>query len=159
MKAYEPDYMFLVRVNLEKLLLEKYLDIVIMVVLNVNAWYQYPELEFWDTKWNFFNSFFTIIWILYVVVYPIYGYILIRMNKGNLDMREIKEKFGVFYEEQRYSTLHGALLNVRAMMRRFLMVLVITVFEDLPYFQVAFLTVLSFVTLFYISMDNAYKTK
>jgi hypothetical protein len=45
------------------------------------------------------------------------------------------------------------------MMRRFLMVLVITVFEDLPYFQVAFLTILSFVTLFYISMDNAYKTK
>jgi hypothetical protein len=98
MKVFEPNYMHLVGVNLEKLLLEKYLDIVIMVVLNVNAWYQYPELEFWDTKWNFFNSFFAIIWILYVVVYPIYGYILIRMYKGNLDMREIKERLGVFYE-------------------------------------------------------------
>ena len=159
MKAYESNYRHLARVNLEKLLLEKYLDIVIMVVLNVNAWNQYPELNFWDGIWNFINSICTIIWILYIVLYPIYGYIGIRMNIDNLESRETKAKFGIFYQEQRYSTLHGALFNCRAMMRRFLMVLVITLFEGLPYFQVAFLTILSFVTLFYLAMANAYKSK
>jgi hypothetical protein len=38
MKLYESDYKHLARVNLEKLILEKYLDIVIMAVLNVHAW-------------------------------------------------------------------------------------------------------------------------
>ena len=115
-------------------MLEKYLDIVIMVVLNVHSWLQYPELNFWNTSWNFINSIFTIIWIIYIVVYPLYGYVLIRLNKDNLGLKKNKEKFGIFYEEQRYSTLHGALLNIRAMIRRFLMVLVITVFRNLPYF-------------------------
>ena len=128
MKFYEPNYRHLARVNLEKLMLEKYLDIVIMVVLNLHAWHQYPELEFWGTTWNIINSLFNIFWIFYIVLYPLYGFVLILKNKDNLELRENKEKFGVIYEEQRYSTLHGATLNVRAMIRRFLMVLVLTVF-------------------------------
>ena len=158
MKLHETSYISLVKLNLEKLILEKYLDIVIMVILNLNAWGQYPDLDFWSSPLNFINSFFTIIWLCYIVLYPIYGYVYIRMNKDSLETKEKKDRLGILYEEQRYSTLHGALFNIRAMIRRFLMVLVITVFEDLPYFQIVSLSILSFVTLWFIAEDNAYKT-
>ena len=108
--------------------MEKYLDIVIMVFLNVNVWICNPELSFWDSPWNVFNSIFTIVLSFYVVLYPIYGFLIINVNKDNLGSEENLKAFGVLYEEQRYHKLHGALFNVKAMIRRFLMVLGIIVF-------------------------------
>ena len=84
-RIYLPSYTQAFKINLMKLLLEKYLDIAIMTFLNVHAWLQYPELAFWDTPWNTFNSLFNIIWIIYLVIFPIYAYIVIRMNRNDLD--------------------------------------------------------------------------
>ena len=77
--------------------MEKYLDIVIMVFLNIHAWIYYPELSFWDSPWNLFNSIFTIIWSFYVVLYPIYGFVVIKVNKDNLDSEENIKAYGVLY--------------------------------------------------------------
>jgi len=100
-----------------------------MVFLNVHAWYQYPHLSFWDTPWNVCNSFFNILGIIYLVIFPIYAFIVIRMNRNDLDSEENKDRLGVFYEEQRYNTFHGATFNIREMARRFLMVLAILIFN------------------------------
>ena len=59
-----------------------------MVILNVHAWIQYPYLNFWGTPWDIFNSLWVLIWIPYLVIYPIYAYIVIRMNRDNLESDE-----------------------------------------------------------------------
>jgi hypothetical protein len=160
-KLYESSYIHTSKINLQKLFLEKYLDISFMVVLNVHAWIQYPHINFWDPRspWNTFNSIWNLIWVISIVVIPIYAYVLIRMNRDNLESEELIGRVGVFYEEQRFSTLHGSTFNIREMGRRLLMVLVITLFNGLPYFQIAFLTVLSFLTLWMIAYDNAFVSK
>ena len=63
--------------NFQKLYLERYLDIAFMVILNVNLWIQYPHLNFWGTPWDFFNSIWNLIWILFLVIYPIFVFIVI----------------------------------------------------------------------------------
>ena len=68
-----------------------------------------------------------------VSIYPIYVYIVIRMNRNNLESAELTGRVGVFYEEQKFTTLHGATFNIREIRRRFLMILAIIVFKDLPY--------------------------
>jgi len=105
-----------------------------MVFLNIHAWGQYKDTPFWDTNWNIFNSFFTLVWAFFIIVYPIYSFVVIMKNKDNLGSEQNLLKYGVLYEEQKYTNVHGALLNVRAMVRRIFMVLVIVAFEDLPFF-------------------------
>jgi len=130
-----------------------------MVVLNVHAWMQYPELSFWDTPWNIVNSSFTIVWIIFLVLLPIYGFIISKKNKEQLDLEENKESFGFLYEDNRYNSLHGALYHIRGMIRRLFMVLVITVFSGLPYFQIVFLTVLSFAELWFLFKKSTFTDK
>jgi len=132
-----------------------------MSVLNTHAWIQYPHLSFWGSPWNTFNSICNIILIFYLVVYPIYAYIAIRMNwnKGLLDSDESLERFGVLYRDQRYSTLHGATFSIREMWRRLLMVLAITMLNGMAFFQIVSLTILSFVTMVMSKHSNAFLTK
>lgn len=144
---------------MEKFLLEKYLDIVLMVFINIFVWVQHPELKYWNTAWNIVNSIFTIVWLIYIVFYPIYGFLVIFLNKDNLGSDSNLTNFGVLYEEQRYHKLHGALFNVRAMVRRLLVVVAFTCFVGHPYFQIISLTILSFLSLFEIAYDNVYHTK
>ena len=101
MKLFEPSYMKASKLNLSKLILEKYLDIAIMTILNIHAWYQYPNLSFWGTPWNIINSIFVIIWIIYLVIYPIFAFIVISMGfkKGQLESDDIMERFGILFEE------------------------------------------------------------
>jgi hypothetical protein len=68
-------------------------------------------------------------------------------------------KIGVLYEDQRFKTLHGATYNIREMGRRLAMVLVILFFNKMPYFQIVFLTILSFMTMWMLMKDNAFTTK
>jgi hypothetical protein len=142
-------------------MLEKYLDIAIMTVLNTHAWIQYPHVSFWGSPWNVINSICNIILIVYLIVYPLYAFIVIRMawNKGELDSEENMERVGILYEEQRYSTLHGATFNIREMLRRLLMVLAITVFNGIAFFQIVSLTILSMLTLMAFSHMNVFHTK
>jgi hypothetical protein len=81
------------------------------------------------------------------------------MNKDNLESGELIGRVGVFYEEQRFSSPHGSTYNIREMGRRFFMVFAITVFQNLHYFQVTFLTVFSMLTLWMIAIENAFVSK
>ena len=159
MKLFEPSYTGTLKSKLQKLFLEKYLDISFMVILNVHIWIINPHLNFWGTPWDVFNSIWLLIWIPLLVIYPIYVYMVIWMHRDDLESDEIMGRVGVFYEEQRFTIFHGATFNIREMGRRFSMVLAITVFKNLPYFQVASLAVYSFMTLWMIAKDNAFTSK
>ena len=85
--------------HLQKLFLEKYLDIALMTILNVHAWIEYPHLNFWGTPWNAVNSIWNLIWIVMITIYPVYVYIVIRMNKDKLASDKNMQRLGIFYEE------------------------------------------------------------
>ena len=130
-----------------------------MAILNTIAWIRHPELDYFGTPWNVFNSITNILLLIYIVAYPIYGFIVIYRNRTDLGSKHILERVGVLYEEQRYNSLHGATFNIREMQRRSLMVVIITGFYGMPYFQVVWLVIFSMLTLVMLSHANAFTTK
>jgi hypothetical protein len=51
-KVYEEDYKGLIIYELKKLFLENYLDVVLINVLQVYGWINYPGSNFWDNIWR-----------------------------------------------------------------------------------------------------------
>ena len=63
-----------------------------------------------------------------MIVLPVYAYYKIRKYFDVLHVSEIEEEIGIFYSENKTKTLMQALFNIFAMIRRLLMVFVLTAF-------------------------------
>ena len=87
-----------------------------------------------------------------------YGFYKIRKYFDVLQDEEIGEEIGILYEENLTTTLLQALFNIFAMIRRILMVFVLTVFKKSTYSQIVALTWLSLINGCYIASEKPYLT-
>jgi hypothetical protein len=72
-KVYEFHYKSIVYKNLMKLYLESYLDIVVMNVLQIYAWINYPQYDFWRTPERCFSQVCTITHLFLMIGFPMIG--------------------------------------------------------------------------------------
>jgi len=157
-KVYDEDFVHTYNVYSAKIFIEANIDFNIMTLLSINSWVVYPKKYFWKTIWNAVASTGTIATSIALICYPIYGTVGIYRNRHNLNDEEILKQYGVLYDEQRYQNIHQALFSIYGIYRRIFMVTIFIVFERYPYFQIAFLTVLSFMNWVYITTIKPFNT-
>ena len=83
-----------------------------------------------------------------VIYYPIYSYVSIKRNFGNLQNRKVKEKYEVFYSGIRTNSMIRAQYNTWFLLRRVATVCLL-VFVDIPFFQVSSLVAFSAINFIY----------
>ena len=70
---FEKNFIHTNNMSLTTLMIEGYMDFVIMAVLSVHSLIYYSELSFWATPWDILSSSGTIMSCFVLVFYPIYG--------------------------------------------------------------------------------------
>ena len=106
--------------------------------------------DFLLTPDDIMNTSLVLIYAVLVIIFPVWGYIVIMRNFDHLGDENIKEKYGVFYEDNRTGSIHQALYNIYFMARRFITVLMLCTLLDFPFFQCSILTVFSITELAYL---------
>ena len=94
MQAYEDNYLYNFGRNSVKLFMESYFDLIFCAALNLWALVQCKdrlELEsFFNTPLDAIASLLTILYMLLLVVYPIYGFVVVHTNQGKLETRKVQ---------------------------------------------------------------------
>lgn len=72
-------------------MIEGYIDLAIMTVLSIYSFITFKELNFYDTLWNGTSSVLTILTAIFLVIYPFYGYVGIKMNLDALEEDCVKK--------------------------------------------------------------------
>jgi len=71
-----------------KLYLESYLDIVIMNILQIHGWNNYPEANFWGSPSGCFSQITAYIHLVLMIAFPLFGGIKIWTDHKSLDEPE-----------------------------------------------------------------------
>jgi len=87
---------------------------------------------------------------MFVILFPVYGSILLYQHRGGLEEPHFRSHWGILYEGIRVKTYLQSLFNVFAMTRRWIMVGVLVVLNAYPYFQVSIMTLLSLLNTAYL---------
>ena len=135
--AYSDDYKKSMLIGTAKLFMESYFDLAMCTCMNTLAVYRSKDsadfmenLHGRDNILNFVICAICVVWIFY---FPIFVYNIIRRNYNNLDRREIKREYKIYYEDLRTENFHSANYNTYFLIRRFITVYVL-VFMTRPIF-------------------------
>lgn len=94
MKVFEDNYLINFGRNSVKLFMESYFDLIFCAALNLWALVQCKdrlELEsFFSTPLDVIASSLTILYMLLLVAYPIYGFVVVHTNQGKLETRKVQ---------------------------------------------------------------------
>ena len=132
-----------------KLLIESYFDISICSLLNLYAFWLVKddavEIASFFEEDNLFCSIVSIFHTLILVLTPIVGYYVMKKQNPNS-----RDKWLVFYRDHRNDTLMRALFTVFFLWRRLITAMILIFMEQLPFFQMTFLTIFSFANMWYL---------
>lgn len=70
-----------------------------MTVLQIYGWINYPNSNFWGTPAGCFSQISTIIHLISMITFPLFGGVKIWMNHESLSDPETISRYGVFYDE------------------------------------------------------------
>ena len=89
--------------------MESYFDLAMCALLGALALVEDQEGEFqfplfWQTGDDILCSTLTIIYSCFVMIFPVYGHWKIMQNYDNLNKKDIRQKYGVFYEDNKTNT-------------------------------------------------------
>ena len=90
---------------------------------------------------------------IFIILFPLYGSILLYRHRGGLDEPRFKSHWGILYAAVRVKTYLQSLFNVLAMTRRWIMVGTLVVLNAYPYFQVSIMTFLSLLNAAYLMAE------
>ena len=138
---------------ISRLFVELYVDIVLSAFLNAYAlFYKYKEnpeeLDEFYVGDNLMSSIVTFVSLFFVFVMPIYIFIVIMRNYDKLEMAQTLKRYGVYYEEYRYTQgKMTAIFTVIMMVRRIVLIFTIMNLKDITWFQCDMLTATSLISL------------
>ena len=135
-----------------KLFLECYFDVVICTLINVTAFIRSTDIddfkEFFIGVENVICSIITILHVFFIIVYPVFSFLLIRENQGKFDRME--GMIAILMEGVNPHSYHASMYLFYFLVRRLLTGIVLVIFVDFQYSQCMFLLVLSFANYCYL---------
>jgi len=93
--GFQIEYLETFKYANQKLFLESYMDIILFSLVNLSAfalnhWEEFGE--YWSGFGNVVCSMFTVVSLLLIIVFPIFGFVVIHKNRKNLDDEDVLEK-------------------------------------------------------------------
>ena len=120
-----------------KLFIEGYIDIVLSCLLSIMAIMSEDTWEGFASWFGTFddtlNSIVAIISFLMIVFVPIYVAKILKDNKSRLDNEDVRDKYGIFYEEFRLDNKNAVYYPVIMMVRRLCLIIVLITFVKKPW--------------------------
>jgi hypothetical protein len=134
--------------------MESYFDLLFCFFLNAILLYRVKddpqELNEYFTGFpNNLSSYTTLIYGIALIIFPIYGYIVIRCWLKSLEKEEMKANHGFLYEDIKTNKFSTALFNITFLIRRVITVLILIFVGDYPFAQCISLMILAFIDLTY----------
>jgi hypothetical protein len=109
MKVYEVSYTKAFAKSMVKFYMESYFDIVFCVLINLSAFFgcqSYDQLRvFFATPLDCACSVITIFYAVAMLIFPIYGAIMIYYNKDQLEKKKVYDHLDVYLEGVRLDNL------------------------------------------------------
>lgn len=143
--------------------MESYFDLCICSFINLNAFVSCNSFQdfkmFWVHPLDILCSSITLIYLVLVILFPIYGFIMIHKNQKVLHRQQIKQNIGVFYEGMKLNSYYSTLYTVFFLCRRLLTAFILINLHEYPFFQGAFLLIFSTANLVYQVTEKPYSTK
>lgn len=146
-----------------KLFIEGYIDIVLSCLLSVMAIMSedtWAGLASWFATFDdTLNSVVAIIAFLMVIFVPIYVSHILKKFRNRLNDEEVKEKYGIFYEEFRLDNRNAVYYPVIMMVRRLCLIIVLVTFVKKPWLQSQLLLAISMMNLCFMFAVRPYFDK
>lgn len=107
--AYQVNYKLQFIKASQKLFMESYFDLAMISLLNTVAlWRSEDWTDFWeffDGPQNIINNFIGSVCMVFIVIFPIYSFRIIKKNFGHLQTTSNKNRYLIFYEGIRTNTM------------------------------------------------------
>jgi len=143
-----------------KLFIESYFDLCFGVAINLLAFLElqtFQDLEpFFGTPLDITCSIFVITYALLLVLFPLYGFVAIYKNQGNLDKKEVYRSLEPFLEGVKLNYLHSSMYNVYFLLRRLFTGFGLVMLNAYPYFQCSFLMIFSIINFVYTAVERPF---
>ena len=146
--ATHTDYVCSTTLNaIIKLFIESYLENLLALSMGLMAFRLYPINEFLETGDDRIGTYLIVIFVLLVIIVPLRGLYSIIANFNTLSRSSTQRKIGVYYQDLKVVRLRQALFHIVIMIKRLLVVIILVLLQDLPFFQI---NILIFLTLFHL---------
>ena len=114
---------------------------------------------FFQTRDNIACTIVTIVYCLFVLIFPIYTYRIVSLNFNSLNTKKTKKWHGYIIEDVNTKTVDQALYNVYFMVRRFAIVVVLIFMSPWPFFQSVAFSALSIINCSYLVASKPLQDK
>jgi hypothetical protein len=160
--AFEQSYIGSIWDASLKLFIESFFDVSMCVWLSCLSFMELPPNSsfgvLFTNKSDSMSTSLTLIYLVLIILIPLWGYIGIIKNFKVLDREKTKVTYGIFYSDNKIDTRERALYNIYFLARRFISVIILVFGGFWPYMQCVFLIVLSLMNCAYLISNTPMMT-